>query len=32
MAMLVVLWGERRRIECLGACAMLLFSSSLGGM
>jgi hypothetical protein len=32
MAMLAVLQGERRLIECRGACTMLLYSSSLGGM
>jgi hypothetical protein len=31
MAMFAVLPGERRRIECRGACAMLLYSSSSGG-
>jgi hypothetical protein len=30
--MLAVLRGERRWIECPGACAMPLYSSSLGGM
>ncbi len=32
MAMLAVLQGERRQIECQGACAMSLYSSSLGEM
>ncbi len=32
MAMLAVEWGERRWIECRGACAMSLYLLSLGGM
>ncbi len=30
--MLAVLRGESRWIECRGACAMSLYSSSLGGI
>jgi hypothetical protein len=32
MAMLAALGGERRQIEYQGACAMPLYSSSLGEM